>query len=73
MSPNMIGAIVGFIVGLSGYLFIRLAARRVEDKGVTAEPSKTAQMLRLVALLDLIIFTVAGWFIGPMIVASGTN
>jgi H+/Cl- antiporter ClcA len=73
MSPNLMGAIVGFFVGLMGYLFIRLAAARVESKGVTKEPAKTAQMLRTVALIDLIFFVVAGYFVGPMIASSATS
>ena len=73
MSPNLVGALVGFIVGLMGFLFIRLAASRVESKGVTAEPQKAAQMLRLVAVVDLILFTVIGYFVGPMIVSSAGN
>ena len=73
MSPNIMGAIVGFVVGLMGYLFILLAAARVESKGVTKEPAKTAQVLRTVALVDLIIFVVAGYFVGPMIASSSAN
>lgn len=72
MSPHVIGAIVGFVVGLMGFLFIRLAAYRVETKGVGPEPVKTAGMLRIVAIADLVLFTVLGFFVGPMIV-SGTN
>ena len=67
MSPNLIGAIVGFIVGFMGFLFIRLAAARVESKGVTPEPAKAARMLRMVAIADLALFTVLGYFVGPMI------
>lgn len=73
MTPNMIGAIIGFVVGFMGFLFIRLAASRVESKGVGPEPAKTAGILRTVAWLDLVFFVVAGYFIGPMIVSGAAN
>ena len=73
MSPSIAGAVVGFIVGMMGFLFIRLAAARVESKGVTAEPQKAARILRMVALADLILFTVIGFFVGPMIVSGAGN
>lgn len=70
MSPNVIGAIVGFVVGFMGFLFIRVAASRVESKGVGPEPAKTAGILRTVAIVDLAVFTVLGYFVGPMIVSG---
>ena len=73
MSPHIMGAIVGFVVGLMGYLFIRLAAARVESIGVTKEPAKTAHVLRTLALIDLIVFMVAGYFVGPMIASNSAN
>ena len=73
MSPQLVGAIVGFVVGLMGFVFIRVAASRVESKGVGPEPSKTAGILRTVAFIDLIVFTVVGYFIGPMIVTGSAN
>jgi len=72
MSPNIIGAIIGFIVGFMGFLFIRVAASRVESKGVGPEPAKTAGILRMVAFIDLAVFTVIGYVVGPMII-SGAN
>lgn len=70
MSSNILGAIVGFVVGLAGFLFIRLAASRVESKGVGPEPARTANILRKVAVVDLALFTALGYFVGPMIVAG---
>ncbi len=72
MSPNMVGALVGFVVGLMGYISIRMIANRVESQGIGAEPSKTASILRRVAFLDFIFFIIVGYFIGPLIV-GGTN
>ncbi len=70
MSPNMVGAFVGLVVGFAGFVFLRLAAANVEKKGVGPEPSKTAGILRMVALFDLIFFVVIGYFVGPMIVSG---
>jgi len=72
MSPNMVGALIGFIVGLMGFISIRLIANRVESQGIGAEPSKTAGILRMVALLDFIFFIIVGYFVGPMIVGGAT-
>lgn len=72
MTPGIVGAIIGFFIGLMGYLFIRLTASRIERNGVGQEPAKVARMLRLVALLDLIFFVVAGYFIGPYMAGAGT-
>ena len=68
MSPNMVGALVGFVVGLMGFIMIRLVADRVEQNGISADPSRTAGVLRLVAVADFILFIVLGYVIGPMIV-----
>lgn len=73
MTPNMIGAAIGFVVGLMGFFFIRLAASRVESNGVGPEPAKTAAILRTVAWVDLVFFIAAGYFFGPMIVSGTTN
>ena len=70
MSPNIAGALVGFVVGLMGYLAIRLVASRIEQNGATAEPSRTAGLLRMVALADFILFIVLGYIVGPMIIEA---
>ena len=70
MSPNMVGALVGLAVGLIGYMYLRLAASRVESNGVGPEPEKTAKVLRTIAFVDLVVFVIAGYFVGPMIVSN---
>ncbi|MBU2532831.1 MAG: hypothetical protein KKB37_08820 [Alphaproteobacteria bacterium] len=70
MSPNLVGALIGFIVGFLGFVFIRLMAKRTEEKGVGPDPARTASMLRAIALFDFIFFIIAGYFIGPMIVSN---
>jgi hypothetical protein len=70
MSPNMVGAVIGFFVGFLGYVMIRMVANRVESQGIGNEPKKTAGVLRMVALFDFIFFIVLGYFVGPMIVGN---
>lgn len=70
MSPNMVGAVIGFFVGFLGYVTIRMVANRVESQGIGSEPKKTAGVLRMVALFDFIFFIVLGYFVGPMIVGN---
>ncbi len=72
MSPNMVGALIGFIVGLMGFITIRLVANRVESQGIGDDPSKAAGILRMVALVDFIFFIVLGYFVGPMIVGGSS-
>ena len=73
MSPNLVGAVFGLVVGLLGFFHIRFAAARVESKGVGPEPVATAKVLRVVAVADLILMVVIGYFVGPMIVSGAGN
>ena len=73
MSPNMIGGIIGLIVGFMGFVVIRMVAARVESQRIGAEPQQAAKILRWVAAIDMIIFTVVGYFVGPMIVSGAGN
>ncbi len=66
MSPAMTGAIIGFVIGFMGFISLRIVANRIEEKAVTPEPKKTAAIVRIVALADWLLFTVLGFFLGPM-------
>jgi hypothetical protein len=70
MSPNMVGAVIGFVVGFLGYVSIRMVANRVESQGVGEDPERAASMLRMVAIFDFLFFIVLGYFVGPMIVGD---
>ena len=67
MTPAMTGALLGFAVGFVGFVMLRVVANRIEKVGATAEPAKTAGVMRMVALADWIIFTVIGFVVGPMV------
>ena len=66
MSPDMTGTLLGFAIGFMGFVSLRIVANRIEEKGVTPEPQKTAAIIRVVALADWLLFTVLGFFLGPM-------
>ena len=66
MNPAMSGALIGFAIGFMGFVSLRIVANRIEEKGVTPEPKKTAAVIRIVALADWLLFTVLGFFLGPM-------
>ncbi|MEM7750267.1 MAG: hypothetical protein AAF346_18605 [Pseudomonadota bacterium] len=66
MSPAMTGALIGFVIGFMGFVSLRIVANRIETKSVTPEPKKTAAVIRIVALADWLLFTVLGFFLGPI-------
>ena len=70
MSHAMTGAILGSAIGFMGFICLRIVANRIESKGVTPEPQKTAAIVRLVASADWLFFTVLGFFLGPMMFAA---
>jgi hypothetical protein len=70
MSPNMVGAIIGFVVGFLGYVSIRMVANRVESQGVGEDPKRAANLLRMVAIFDFLFFIALGYSVGPMIVGN---
>ena len=70
MTPAMTGALLGFAVGFMGFVSLRIVANRIEEKGVTPEPQKTAAVIRMVALADWLLFTVLGFFLGPLVFAT---
>lgn len=72
MSPAMTGTLLGFAVGFVGFVMLRIVANRIETTGATAEPAKTAAIMRMAALADWLIFTLLGFFLGPTFL-SGQN
>ena len=67
LSPAMLGAIAGAVLGLIGFISLRTIAHRVETMKGGNDPKTAANILRIAALGDLIIFPVVGFFIGPML------
>ena len=70
MTPSMTGAVIGFAIGFFGFVMLRIVANRIEKVGATSEPSKTAGLMRMVALADWLLFTLLGFFLGPMFIQA---
>ena len=69
MTPALKGAIAGAIIGFGGFMAIRRVAAKQDIPGATPEQRKMADILRKIAVADLIIFTVVGYFIGPLVMS----
>ena len=67
LSPAMIGALIGAIFGITGYIALRVLADRVENMRDAENPKTSARVLRIAALIDLVIFPVAGFIVGPIV------
>lgn len=70
LSPAMIGALVGAVIGLLFYASLRALAARIETMKDAADPKTTAKALRIAAIADLVIFPVAGFFVGPIVLQT---
>ena len=69
MSAAQIGGIMGAVLGLASFVGLRWVADLVEggrDPGDGSGSSKV-NIVRLVAIADLIIFPLVGYFVGPMV------
>ena len=64
MSAQMIGAAVGALVGLTGFVFLRMLASKIErEKGEAGR--QQALYLRMLAIVDVILMTALGAYAGP--------
>jgi hypothetical protein len=68
LSPGMIGALIGAVLGIVSYITLRVVATRVEGLKDAKDPTTAAKALRIAAVIDLIIFPVVGFVVGPMVV-----
>ncbi len=68
LSPALTGALIGAVIGITGYIGLRVLANRIETMPDAKDPQTSAKAIRIAALIDLVIFPVAGFFVGPMLV-----
>ena len=66
MNASMAGALIGFVIGLSGFFTLRFVAHRIEQTQEQPTATQAANILRYAAIADVVIFTVLGYFVGPM-------
>ena len=67
MSPQGLGVLLGGLFGLANMGLLRWIAARTEGDKPTAQQRRTASLLRAAGFLDVIIFTVLGYFLVPMV------
>ncbi len=70
LSPAILGALVGLVAGLSGFITLRMLATRIETSTDSKDPVATARVLRIAAFVDLLIFPIAGYVIAPMVAGN---
>ena len=68
LSPALAGALIGAVIGIAGYIGLRALANRIETMPDAKDPQTSAKAIRIAALIDLVIFPVAGFVVGPMLV-----
>jgi hypothetical protein len=69
MSAAQIGGMIGAAIGLANFVGLRWLADRIDsgrDPGDGRGPGK-ANILRMVAIADLIVFPLLGYFVGPLV------
>lgn len=69
MSSAMIGGLVGGALGIVNFIILQNVAKSMALKSGSQGNSRPATLLRWAAWIDLIIFPLIGYFIGPMIAA----
>ncbi len=70
MSPAITGALLGFGVGLVGFIALRISADRMEKTGAK-NSQRAANVLRLVATIDWVAMVLIGFFIGRVLWSNG--
>jgi hypothetical protein len=66
MSPQLIGAMIGAVMGLAAFIALRSVADRVE-RNDKENGARVAGILRTAAVAEIVILTLMGAFIGPLI------
>ena len=67
MSAEMAGALVGAALGLASYSVIQRIAERIEAGRTGPDAARTAGLLRSLAAVDLMVFPIIGYFVGPLV------
>ncbi len=75
LDPSILGVLFGAGLGIISFVIIQMVATKVEtspgDQNQTqSDKRKIAQLLRSIAWLDIVIFAVVGYFVGPLIISS---
>lgn len=68
LSPALTGGLAGLVLGVISVVIMMAVASQIErEDGGGEEKVRGANLLRAIAWFDLVLFTVVGYFAGPMI------
>jgi hypothetical protein len=67
LSPALTGAWIGAALGLLSFAVLRWAATRMEGHDADEHKKRSASLIRMTALADLMLFPVIGYVAGPMV------
>lgn len=67
LSPAMTGGIIGLAFGAATFVAIRLMINRLEFSQREKQNTKQLEAMKTMALVDLFLFPVIGYVVGPMI------
>ena len=74
MSAAQIGGMIGAVIGLANFVGLRWLADRIDAGQAPGEQAagsgrgvSKANILRMVAIADLIVFPLLGYFVGPLV------
>jgi hypothetical protein len=65
MSPEVVGALAGALLGIVNLVVLWSVAARMEKES-PPERAKVARIIRGVALIDIFLFATVGYYVGPM-------
>ena len=67
MSTAITGAWIGAGLGLLSFAVLRHVAARLEAEGTAPDKKRSTAIIRFAALIDLMLFPILGYVIGPMV------
>jgi hypothetical protein len=67
MSPAVMGAYAGAAFGAISFFTLWYVAGLLEKNAKSREQMRPVGILKAVALIDIVAFTLIGYFVGPMV------
>ncbi len=67
VSPAMTGAWIGLLLGMVSFALLRHVAGKMENARPSDDQKRSAAVIRIAALAELIVFPAIGYVIGPMV------
>ncbi|MEO1719147.1 MAG: hypothetical protein AAFR23_02840 [Pseudomonadota bacterium] len=67
LSPAMTGGVIGLAFGVVTFIALRAMVAKLEGNATTPVESQQIRTMKRMALIDLFIFPVIGYVVGPML------